>query len=225
MKKGLFGISWTALGAFAVLAAVFHRFPEIDLWVADLACHPQSLYYNNHPPVIRLIYHSVEVLTVVTVAGLLGLLAFVGFKKRPVLTLTARELLFLLLVLALGPGLVVNLVSKNISGRARPAHIEQFGGKLKFTPAFELSDQCDNNCSFVSGHASLAFYFISFAMIRRRQRDKIAAGTCLYTAVVGATRIYQGGHYLSDIIFACFFVYFTARMLHHAMFGQKARNS
>ncbi len=221
--KGLFGISWLAIGAFVLLAAVFIIFPEIDLWVSELACHPESLFYNNHPPLIRFIYHSVEVLTVTVVTVLLVLLAAVQIKKRPVLHMNTKSLLYLLIVLALGPGILVNLVSKNISGRARPAHIEQFGGKLKFTPAFVRSDQCSGNCSFVSGHASLAFYFISFALICRRHRKKIIAATLTYGTIVGMTRIYQGGHYLSDVVFAFFFVYFTAKLVYHAMFERKTQ--
>lgn len=218
--KGIFGISWFATGAFLLLVAIFLYFPEIDLWVSGLACDPDpaKLFYFNHPPFIRVIYHSVEVLTVAVVAALIGLLAAIRIRKKAVFTMTAKSVLYLLLVLAVGPGLLVNLISKNISGRARPAHIEQFGGKLKFTPAFVLSDQCPGNCAFVSGHASLAFSFVAFALICRRHRKKIFAATLVYGTLVGAVRIYQGGHYLSDVVFAFFFVYFTAKVIFHVMY-------
>lgn len=44
-----------------------------------------------------------------------------------------RHSLFLLLLLALGPGLLVNVILKNHLGRPRPQELIEFGGKQQFT--------------------------------------------------------------------------------------------
>lgn len=116
--------------------------------------------------------------------------------------------LFLFLSLLIGPGLLVNTVFKNNSiGRARPSQVVEFGGQDQFTPAWVYSGACKTNCSFVSGHASMGFYFITLGWLTRSRRwFWIGLGVgCL----VGLTRIVQGGHFLSDTVFAFWTVYWV----------------
>ncbi|MBT8342504.1 MAG: phosphatase PAP2 family protein [Desulfatitalea sp.] len=223
--RSLLGIPWTALAIFVVLALVFVCFPTIDLWFAGFFSDPGTLFHQNNPWPIRVIYYSVEVLSIVTVAALIILLSTVLIRRRPFWGLTAKGLAFLLLALALGPGLVVNEISKNVWGRARPVHIEQFGGKARFTPAFVFSDECQGNCAFVSGHASFGFYFVAFALYFRRHRHLWFALAIGYGGLIGFGRMYQGGHFLSDVIFSFYFVYFPVRMLYYAMFQRGGRSS
>ena len=116
--------------------------------------------------------------------------------------------LFLFLSLLIGPGLLVNTVFKNNSiGRARPSQIVEFGGENQFTPAFVYSGACEKNCSFVSGHASMGLYFIALGwLLRSRRWFWIGLGI---GSVVGLTRIVQGGHFLSDTVFAFWSVYWV----------------
>lgn len=216
--KRLLGIPYPWIAAFVILALLFIRFPQIDIWFSDLFWDPENRFFRFHTLPVLIIYHSVEVLSIILVGGLLTLSIVSWRKRRAVWGLTPRRWFYLLLVLALGPGLLVNLIAKNISGRARPNYIIEFGGNQTFTPAFMISDQCHTNCSFVSGHASFGFYFVALAMIMRRHRKKVFAAAVLYGLVVGLGRIMQGGHYLSDVIFAFFFVYFVARATFYLMF-------
>jgi lipid A 4'-phosphatase len=127
-------------------------------------------------------------------------------------------LAFLILSLALGPGLLVNEVFKAESGRARPGQVEQFGGEKSFTPVFQPADQCTRNCSFVSGHAAMGFYLIGLAWVRQDRRWLwlgIAAG-----ALVGAARILQGGHFLSDVLFGFWVVYGVNVLLARWLLGR-----
>lgn len=220
-RFSIFGLPVFSLAAFVLLAVLFISCPEIDLWASRLAADPETLFYLNHPLFVKIVYHSVEVLAAALSAGIIGLAVTTRIKKRAIFGFSSKTYLFLLLALMLGPGLVVNLISKNIWGRARPAHIEAFGGTSRFTPAFVFSDQCDTNCAFVSGHSALAFYLIAFAMPMKRQRKKTYALAITYGALVGACRMYQGGHFLSDVIFSFFFVYFPVRMLYHLMFERR----
>ena len=218
-------MAWIHAMAFGTLAVLFIVFPEMDLWVSRLFAHPVHMFFPNHTPIIVFIYHTVEVLSVGLSLGLLISLAITWRMKRPVFGFSSKKLLYLLVVLAVGPGIVVNLISKNSWGRARPRYIEQFGGEQKFTPAFVFSDQCDRNCSFVSGHAAFGFYFVSFAFILTRHRKKAFAAAVGYGTIVGFGRIYQGGHFLSDVIFAYFYVYFTAWGIYYLMFEKKIRKT
>lgn len=124
-----------------------------------------------------------------------------------------RQGIFLVLLLALGPGLLVNGIFKDHWGRPRPHQVMEFGGKKAFLtpwqPAFDAEGR-----SFPSGHASAAFYMTAPYFIYRRHRPKIArrwlAGGIAFGLLMGYARIAQGAHFLSDILWAWGMVYLTA---------------
>src|SRR5260221_2767865 len=122
------------------------------------------------------------------------------------LQLRARGLAFVVLALLLGPGLLANVVLKDNWGRARPSHLVEFGGKSTFSPPLLLSDQCDHNCAFVAGDAAAGFFLLSFALLARRRRALAIAGALGVGAALGVVRIIQGGHFLSDVVFAGLFI-------------------
>lgn len=124
--------------------------------------------------------------------------------------------LFLALAMLLGPGLMVNLVFKDQWGRARPSQVEEFGGTAHFTPAWVISDQCRKNCSFVCGDASVGFVLLAVAFVSRRPRLWLSIGIAA-GAVLGLMRMGQGGHFLSDVIFSFYVVYFTVWALYRYM--------
>ena len=72
----------------------------------------------------------------------------------------------------------------------------------KFTPPLIPSDQCDRNCSFVSGESAsiFALFFAAGLMGGARWRVLLGTGLALGTGA-GLLRMAQGGHYLSDVIF------------------------
>jgi lipid A 4'-phosphatase len=112
-----------------------------------------------------------------------------------------RAALVLVLTLALGPGLVVNLGFKDYWGRARPAQITIFGKERTFTPALIPSDQCRRNCSFASGEAAMGFSLVVLALlVRRRRWLALLPGLALGTAL-SVARMAGGGHFLSDVVF------------------------
>lgn len=96
------------------------------------------------------------------------------------------------------------MLLKNIWGRARPNDILELGGKEKFTPWFQISDGCSTNCSFVSGDASVGFSLIALYFITK---NKFYFWMSLISgSYLGAIRILEGGHFLSDILIAGFLV-------------------
>jgi lipid A 4'-phosphatase len=80
------------------------------------------------------------------------------------------------------------------------------------------SDQCQRNCSFPSGHAALGFFFVAIGFVVGRHRGRwMRAGVALGT-MLGCVRIVQGGHFLSDVVFAFCFVFVTAWVLHALLY-------
>jgi membrane-associated PAP2 superfamily phosphatase len=118
-------------------------------------------------------------------------------------------IVFLLLSLALGPGLLVNTLLKEHSGRARPVTTVTFGGTKQFSGAWVIGDQCARNCAFVSGHAAVAAWPVAGAFLARRRRTRRAwlAGGLLAGLAVGLGRMATGSHFLSDVVLAVLMVY------------------
>lgn len=196
--------------ACVFLAAVFLLFPGIDLAISGLFFEPGSGFLREKAAPALWAYEGVKILRDVLIGSLCILIALsLIFYRRGLAPLLPRAA-YLLVVLALGPGLVVNGLFKDQFGRARPDKVTEFGGTSPFTPPFVISDACESNCSFVSGHASMGFYLLSFGFIDRRRRRWWMAAGMLAGSYAGLMRMVQGAHFLSDVIFAFFAVYATA---------------
>lgn len=110
-----------------------------------------------------------------------------------------------LVSLALGPGLLVNVILKDHWGRPRPVQTEIFGGSFPFVPAGEISTFCSRNCSFVSGEASAAFWLICLVPMVPVPYRRAALVCVLGLAITtSALRLAFGAHYLSDVVLAGF---------------------
>lgn len=194
------------LGLFVLLLGMFLIWPRLDIQVTAWFHQADSGFFLADHPLVRLSYRLFAKLHFLVLALLLGLLIWQRLRG-----LSRRGTWFLLLALLLGPGLLVNLVFKEESGRARPRDIVEFGGHKSFTGAFIKTDQCATNCSFVSGHAAMGFYLLTLAWVLRR-RYWLWLGLAL-GSLVGLGRLLQGGHFLSDVVFAFWAVYFVSLLL------------
>lgn len=129
------------------------------------------------------------------------------------------EAVFLLLLLAIGPGLIVNVLLKDQLGRARPREIIECGGTHPYTEFWEKGTTGANS-SFPSGHASIAFYTLAPWFILRDKKRRPAGGFLAFGIgfglAVGLARMLQGGHFLSDVLWAGGIVYLAGGIL--AMF-------
>ena len=204
------------VAALVLATVLFLIFPAIDLWAAGLFYHPGSGFFLSQWLPVRAIYFGVPYLTDAIVAGVPAVYLVSLLRGRPLWRIDGRAAAFLLLALALGPGLVVNTVLKDHWGRARPAQVTEFGGKAEFTPAPLPAEQCGHNCSFPAGHPAMGFYLISFALLipERRRRHAAEAGAVALGAVFGLARMAQGGHFLSDVVFSGFIVGGLCWLLH-----------
>lgn len=211
-----------ALTLGAAAGAMFLAFPEIDLAVS------RAFYSGNgnFPGRSAFLVVGLRVLFVI-VFWLCVAVAAAGLwmtrdRKRAWLHLAFPQWLFLAICLAMGPGIVANLVLKDHWGRARPRHVSEFGGSKTFTPPLIPAKQCSRNCSFVSGEAAaiyLPFYAVAF-VAPQWAGVLVAAGTLLGFAS-GAVRIVQGAHFLSDVIFAGVFMALTAGLVYWAVLGRR----
>jgi membrane-associated PAP2 superfamily phosphatase len=129
-----------------------------------------------------------------------------------------KQALFLVLLLALGPGLLVNTVFKEHWGRPRPSHLQVFGGveQKAYHQVWERGVSGTGK-SFPSGHAAAAFYLVApYFVLRRRfpgyARLALAFGLC-YGLIMGVARMAQGGHFPSDVLWAGGIVYLTGALL------------
>lgn len=127
-----------------------------------------------------------------------------------------RRGIFLVLLLALGPGLMVNAEFKDHWGRPRPRDITEFGGTKQFHQPWQ-PDINGTGRSFPCGHGSAAFYLMAPFFIYRRTKPAIAgrwlAGGLVFGLLMSYARIAQGGHFLSDVFWAWGMVYLTALLL------------
>lgn len=144
----------------------------------------------------------------------------VVMAERNLLGFQQARCLFLVAVLVIGPGVVANLILKDNLGRARPRDVIEFGGTKAFTPPLLPSRECPRNCSFVSGEASSMFAaFFALALLLPRYRPGLLATGVAAGILVGAIRIVQGAHFLSDVLFAGIFMALTVSLLHIAFIG------
>ena len=148
--------------------------------------------------------------------GVVGLAVFLLSFARREYYRWKRAGAYLVLLLILGPGLLVNTVFKEHWGRPRPREIVEFGGKKQFLHPWQKGED-GNGRSFPSGHSSAAFYMAAPYLIYRRTNRRRAyiwlAGGLLFGIVMSIARITQGAHFLSDNLWAFGIVALCALLL------------
>jgi lipid A 4'-phosphatase len=125
-----------------------------------------------------------------------------------------RACALIVLAIMLGPGLLVNGVLKPLWGRPRPAQVDLFGGSRPYQPWWQPGN-IGGGRSFPSGHAAMGYVLVlGTCLVPRRRsawlRGLVLGGALAYGSLLGATRIIQGGHFLSDVLWSgslmCFLV-------------------
>ncbi len=198
--------------SMALCAAVFTLWPGIDLATsAAFFISTEKGFAGDFNPLVTGLYRGVPILSRAVIIGLFIAFLLYCFQRGAQGRRRRIQTGYLLVSLALGPGLVIDVFLKDHWGRARPEKVMEFGGGSLFTPALRPTDQCDTNCSFVSGHASAGFYLVSLGFLggaaarRRWTLAGLAAG-----GLFGLARVTQGGHFLSDVVFSFYATWFSA---------------
>jgi lipid A 4'-phosphatase len=198
------------------ISLFFIVYPATDLVITnnffDLAT---AAFPLREKPVLRAINKITEYVALLLVLIPLFITVYNRLAQKNVFSLTSRIALYIILCVAIGPGLLVNEAFKNNWGRARPVQIEQFGGVKKYSPPLTPSNQCPKNCSFTSGDASVGFVLVALAFLARKRRGFLIFLAMSIGGLIGFIRIVQGAHFLSDVVYSGILVYGSARVLHY----------
>lgn len=204
-------LQWTA-GAFVVSAILFVGFQDLDIAAASFFF--ASGQFIGRLPSVEIVREFLKLVYIFAVIAAIVAVARGYSLRRDILQLSPGKWIVVLATLIIGPGLVANVLLKDQIGRARPHQTELFGGSKAFTPALVLTNQCDDNCSFVSGEASSMFaLFFGLAVVAGpRARAFITLGIAM-GGLAGLIRMSQGAHFLSDVVFAGIFMAMTAILM------------
>jgi lipid A 4'-phosphatase len=207
-----------------VLAALlFVGWPDLDIAASRLLYVEPRHFALSKSGVADTLRVGFRLLTwTASIAAIAGI-ALALARNRRLFGLGLSQWMFLALVLITGPGLITNTLLKDNWARPRPIQIVEFGGSAKFTPVLERSGTCARNCSFVSGEASATFALgFAIAMLTRRRRTALMAVAVVAGAVSGLIRMGEGGHFLSDVVFAGVFMALDVALMHWLVFDALA---
>lgn len=201
---------WVFLGC----GLIFTLVPQIDLWTSAVFFDGAgfALEQNADLQSLRAALWTLSLL----VPMILFAACLAGIFLAPI---RAAACLGPVAFMLLGPGLLVNGLLKAHWGRARPAEIAEFGGLAQFTPPLTLTDQCAQNCSFVSGEgagivaASLVIFYLLAHRLPPPWRRVLTLGLIALCCVGAGLRVAMGRHFLSDVVFAALFMAILFRMM------------
>ncbi|MGB0922304.1 MAG: phosphatase PAP2 family protein [Alphaproteobacteria bacterium] len=199
---------WPRTIIFGVLLSItFLALPQIDIWIASQLKADDGFLLSG----TWAAYAQKKVIRWLTIicalAVIIGTVIVHLPNRQHVFGMSKTDWRFLFSSLALGPGILVNTVLKEFWGRARPQYIQELGGEAEFTPPYVITNQCESNCSFVSGDSAIAFWImaIAFVLPTKWQRPALLAGF-LFGLLISFFRMGQGKHFTSDTLLAFVFV-------------------
>jgi lipid A 4'-phosphatase len=207
-----------ALGIAAVVGLLFGIFPELDLMISrpffEIARGGNTFGLRIHPVVMALREAGMWLVAALVAPALFALAMKIFFPRKRLL-ISGRAILFLIATVALAPGLVTNVLLKDHWGRSRPIDVTPLGGQEGFVAWWDPRGECPNNCSFVSGDVSAAFWTLAPAALAPPAWRPLAYGAAVAFGV-GMTllRVAAGGHFFTDSVFAGVFTFLIIWLVH-----------
>jgi membrane-associated PAP2 superfamily phosphatase len=205
-----------ALAISAIVGVVFAIYPELDIQIARqfFAFGPINFGLRVSPVVSSLRDTALWVETALAAPAVVALVVKCILPRKKFL-LPSRAVVFLLATLSLGPGLFVNVLTKDYWGRSRPVDIPEFGGNELFVPWWDPRGICPKNCSFVAGDASGAFWTLAPAALTPPAWRALAYTLSVaFGTGVGLLRIAAGAHFFSDVVFSGVFTFLIIWIVH-----------
>lgn len=208
---------WIGLALALALAWIFTAWPQLDLWASGQFHDANGEFIGDHYAFVRFLYHGIPWSGKLYALAGVAVIVVSRWRPHPIGVRWSRRLVALAWVSILGSGLVVNAGLKEYWGRARPVQVTQFGGSRHFSPALTPTDQCAHNCSFVSGHATSGYILMAVGLMGSvaTRRRWLWIGLA-WGAVVSLARIAEGGHFLSDTLFAGLAVWASGWLIREA---------
>lgn len=194
----------------------FMFFPHVDIAISGWFYEPGPGFTWDPDGFMEFLRSAMPVIIIVSFVVCVALWVAGIWYEKWFWGLTTPRVVYLMITLLVGPGLLVEALLKPNWGRARPKDLELFGGDALYTPPFWVANECGHNCSFVSGHAAISFWVTAYAWLlpSKWRFTGIVVGT-VFGFLMGCVRIAQGAHFMSDVIFAGVIVlwvnYFAAR--------------
>jgi len=193
-------------------------------WLTDLDHKVAALFYqrdSENTPwpqqewwLWRTLFRYAFVFVMVVIVA--ALLVIVSGYFLPDIKQWRRPAIFILLAVALGPGLVVNLIFKDHWGRPRPLHISEFGGTNDYIPPLQIG--YTPHKSFPCGHCSVGFAFFALYFLSRKRKRFYLIFTMVAGLTMGLARMSAGGHFISDILWSGYLVFAVDWLIYYGWY-------
>ena len=200
-----------ALAIAVIVGVVFALFPRLDLAVSrpfyEFTIRGNHFGWRIDPPLMLARNIGLWISTLLIAPFVAALILKLIFPRQRLLV-SGRAVLFLIATMALGPGLLANVVLKDHWGRPRPIDVTQFHGDQHFVSWWDPRGDCPSNCSFVSGDVTGAFWTLAPAALAPPQWRALAyAGALALGAGMSTVRVMAGAHFITDVVFAGVFMF------------------
>ncbi|MGH6725032.1 MAG: phosphatase PAP2 family protein [Pseudolabrys sp.] len=200
-----------ALAIAVVVGVAFGFYPQLDLMLAApfhaITINGIAFGLHVYPPLMLVRNLGLWLGAALIVPAAAALVVKLILPKRKLL-ISGRAIVFLIATLVLAPGLVVNVGLKDHWGRPRPIDVVQFGGNQHFVAWWDWRGDCPNNCSFVSGDVSGAFWTLAPAALAPPPWRALAYGAALALGTgMAVARMLAGAHFFTDVVFAGVFTF------------------
>ena len=211
-----------ALAIAAVVGIVFALYPQLDITLSSYFYAGGRRWHVLDWPsgIVRDLVSGV--IALIAAPAFIALVLKLVLPRRPLL-MPGRAMVLMISTLALGPGLLVNIILKDNWGRPRPQFVTAFGGPAPLLPWWDPRGQCDKNCSFVAGELSGAFWTMAPAAVAPPQWRAAAYGAAIvFGAAVGVLRMSAGGHFFTDVVFGGVVVFLVIWLVHGLLYRWRA---
>ncbi len=208
-----------AVACALVVGVTFAVRPELDLLLIAPFYSRNSDFWLGLGPSAQFVRDMAQWAVVLVAAPAVVAVGLKLARPRWPLLLPGRAVVLLISTLALGPGLLTNVVLKDHWGRPRPIDVTEFNGQDRFVPWWDPRGTCPKNCSFIAGEPSGAFWTIAAAAVAPPAWRALGYSAALAFGLgVGFLRITAGAHFFTDVVFAGVFTFFLIWIAHGLLY-------
>jgi len=206
-----------------ILSILLYINPDLDIEISRLFYDEASKSFPLRKHIISIILYKAIYVLAVGIGGICLLSLFLHLRKIQHKYLPSKRfLIFILISLILGPGIVVHWGFKDTFERARPVNIEEFGKTKKYTGPYILSNQ--KGKSFISGHSSMGFFMTALAFYFSGRKRAIAYSAGITFGFISASaRVVQGAHFFSDVILSAIITLLIIHICHYFIFSNNKK--
>ncbi len=220
MKKDLYNQLWWMLPILGMALLT----PFVSTWDNELEAYYYAQGFSTNA-LYRFMYnYSVYPAQIVAV---LSCIALILSYWKPKYYKWRKASLVLVLTMVFGAGFLVHTVLKDHWGRPRPKQVIEYGGRQTFRPYYQPNffKQPEPSRSFPCGHCTMGFYFFAVSFVLWRYKYDlwgwILFGLALiWGALLGLTRMAQGGHFLSDVLMTGIILWVVAGFFDKLIYSQ-----